>query len=80
MGWAFSAHGRNEKCIHLGLNKLKKLLRTAGCKWEVDIKMHLEEIWWVVEYFILVGQDRYYWWNLVNTIMSVVLHTKQGVC
>jgi hypothetical protein len=44
----------------------------------IILKMYLEFVYEGV-YWIDMAQDRDRWWNLVNTVMNILVKQKQGI-
>jgi hypothetical protein len=72
MGSECSMCGRDENCIQSLVRKPegRSPLRTARCRQEDNIRMDLREIGWEGVDWILLAQDRDWWWVLVNAVMN----------
>jgi hypothetical protein len=60
---------RNAYKILIGKPEGKRSLGIYAI-WEVNIRMHLMEIWWKVVNWIHLAQDRDQWRVVVNTVMK----------
>ena len=57
----------------------KRPLGRSRCRWEDNIKVHLQEVGcggmnWINEF-----QDRDRWWALVNAVMNLQVPKMQGI-
>jgi hypothetical protein len=61
MGWKYSMHRSDEKCIKnlTGKSERKSPLERHRHKWENDIRMDLSDIKWEVVDWIYLAQDSY---------------------
>jgi hypothetical protein len=74
MGGASSAHGEDYKCVILVVKPEGRLpLGRPRRRWEDNIKMDLWEIVFVVVDGIHLAQDSSWWWDLLNTVMNLVI-------
>ena len=72
MGGACSTYGGEDWCIQTLVRKPdgKRPLGRPRNRWEDNIKMHLKEVGWVMDWFDL-AQDSDRWRALVNAIMDL---------
>jgi len=72
MGGACLTCGGEKTCIQVlvGKPKGKRQLGRPRCRWEVNIKMDLQEVEWGMDWIDL-AQDRDRWQALVNAVMNL---------
>ena len=63
--------GRGVYGVLVGKPEGKVTLRRPKHRWEVNIKMNLQEVGCGSMYWIDLSQDRDRWWALVNAVMNL---------
>jgi hypothetical protein len=64
--------------ILVGKSERKRTIGRAKCRWDDNIRMDLKKIGWEGVDWIHLGQDRYQWRDLVNTVMNLPVPPKEG--
>jgi hypothetical protein len=62
--------GRNVHRVLVGKPKGKRLLGRPRRRWEIGIKMDLEETGWKGVEWIYLGQERDWWRAVVNAVKN----------
>jgi hypothetical protein len=57
--------------ILVGIPEGKRPLGRSRCRWEDNIKMHLQEVGCGSMDWIELAQDRDRWWALVNAVINL---------
>jgi hypothetical protein len=65
------AETRNAYIISVGKSEGKRPLGKPRHTWEDNIRLDLGEIWWKVENWMHLAQDRDQWRALMNMVMNL---------
>jgi hypothetical protein len=69
---------KNAYNILVGKPEGNRPLGRPRCRWKVNIRMYLRDIWWKGVDWIYLAQDRDQWWALLNRVMNLGFHKSQG--
>jgi len=57
--------------VLVGKPEGKKSLGRPMHRWEDNIKMYLQEVWWVGMDWIELAENRAWWWAVMNAVMNL---------
>ena len=81
MRWAGHVAHMGERCTRVWMEKpegKRPLVRTRR-RWDANIKMEIQEVWYGGMDWIYLAQDIDRWPELVNAVMNLRVHKTQGI-